>query len=252
GMPGRTSNHTNEGFNAGAGASEAEYSHTNGYGGGSRAHTHTAFGQRARAAQAGSAPGGALEPDEIEAGETQADAGTDGQLGQVLAELAEAEDRYVRLQADWDNYRKRTEAERKLERERAAAHLIERMLPVLDDLERAVEHSENCSVEQLTSGINAVICKFQEVLEREGVKVIDPLGEPFDLNLHNAVARIEDASLPDESVKAVYQKGYEMAGRVLRTAMVAVSTGGPCAPKEAPEAAQASDTPAPADTPGAK
>jgi len=141
--------------------------------------------------------------------------------------IDELRDRYARLQAEWENYRKRTASEREQERARATMRLVDRLLPVLDDLQRASEHAENASVESLTEGINAVHTKLSEILSREGLKVIDPAGEPFDANLHQAVGKVDDPSLPDETVTEVYQKGYEMAERVLRTAMVIVSTGGP-------------------------
>ena len=148
-------------------------------------------------------------------------------LAVALAELAQLADRYVRLQAEWDNYRKRTEVERSLERRRASAQLVERLLPVVDDLERAEQHLDGASTDVMLDGIRAVTTKFIDVLSYEGLEAIDPLGEAFDINLHQAIARIEDASVFDETVMQVYQKGYTLAGRVLRTAMVVVSSGGP-------------------------
>jgi molecular chaperone GrpE len=162
--------------------------------------------------------------------EANADAETDGQpdpLAQAQAESDELRDRYTRLQAEWDNFRKRTAVEREQERARAAEGLVERLLPVVDDLERAIEHSGNTSDTSLREGVVAVLNKLTEVLERAGVKVIDPLGTPFDANLHHAVGKEDNASVPDETVTQVYQKGYEMGGRVLRSAMVVVSQGGP-------------------------
>jgi molecular chaperone GrpE len=133
----------------------------------------------------------------------------------------------VRLQAEWDNFRKRTALEREQERVRAAERLVERLLPVVDDLERAIEHSEASSEDSLREGVIAVYSKLLEALEREGVRVIDPQGEPFDANLHQAVGKEDDATVPDETVTQVYQKGYGMGERVLRSAMVVVSQGGP-------------------------
>jgi len=148
-------------------------------------------------------------------------------LAASQAALAEMNDRFLRLQAEWDNYRKRTAAEREAERQRAAAHLVERILPVIDDMERAVGHIDTASIESLAEGITAVLAKLKEALAKEGVMEIDPEGEAFDINLHQAVARVDDPSLPDETVTQVYQKGYGMGDRVLRSAMVAVSSGGP-------------------------
>jgi molecular chaperone GrpE len=133
----------------------------------------------------------------------------------------------VRLQAEWDNFRKRTTAERVQERIRAAEGLVERLLPIVDDLERAIEHSATASEASLKEGIAAVYNKLAEVLQREGVRTLDPKGEAFNANTHQAVGKEEDASVPDETVTQVYQKGYEMGDRVLRPAMVVVSQGGP-------------------------
>ncbi|MDR1185470.1 MAG: nucleotide exchange factor GrpE [Coriobacteriales bacterium] len=149
------------------------------------------------------------------------------ELGQARAEAAEMRDRFMRLQAEWDNFRKRTAVEREQERIRAAERLVERLLPVVDDLERAIEHSDTANEASLKEGIAAVYSKLSEVLEREGLKTIDPTGEPFDANLHQAVGKEADANVPDETVTQVNQKGFGMGDRVLRPAMVVVSQGGP-------------------------
>ena len=166
------------------------------------------------------------------------------ELAAAQREQAEAQDRFLRLQAEWDNYRKRTANERLDERQRASAQLIERLLPIIDDLERAVEHSTSSSIAAMAEGLAAVLSKLNDVLAYEGLVVIDPAGEPFDLNLHQAVARIEDPKQFDETVSQVYQKGYLMAGRVLRTAMVAVTSGGPVRPEQqaADQSENAEDT----------
>lgn len=156
--------------------------------------------------------------------EISAEAEALDELTQALAETQELRDRHLRLKAEWDNYRKRTEAERADERNRATQRLVEKILPVLDDLERAIEHSESASEEPLKDGVAQVYGKLQDVLTSEGVKIIDPQNEPFDANKHNAVSKIEDKHVPDETVLEVYQKGYEMGSRILRPAMVVVSS----------------------------
>ena len=154
----------------------------------------------------------------------------------AISELAAINDRYVRLQAEWDNFRKRTATERNNERRLASANLIERLLPVLDDLERAIVHSQSASVESLVEGIIAVNNKLNDTLAYEGLEAIDPIDEAFDANQHQAVAHVEDKSVDNETVVQVYQKGYKIAGRVLRTAMVVVATGGPI--RELPDATE--------------
>ncbi len=154
---------------------------------------------------------------------------------------ADANDRLLRLQADWENYRRRTAAERLAERERAAEGLVEKLLPVIDDLERAIGHassSENAELAQFVEGVAAVHAKLVSVLEKEGVEVIDPAGQPFDPLAHQAVGREENAAAYDETVAQVYLKGYRMGGKVIRSAMVTVTYGGPKRPAEDSEASE--------------
>lgn len=145
----------------------------------------------------------------------------------------EANDKLLRLQADWENFRRRTAAERLAERERATEGLVANLLPVIDDLERAVDHAEgsgNSELTQFVEGIAAVHAKILSVLEKEGVAVIDPAGQPFDPLEHQAVGREERADVYDETVAQVYQKGYRMGGKIIRSAMVTVTFGGPKRP----------------------
>ena len=154
-------------------------------------------------------------------------------------QAAEANDRFLRLQADWDNYRRRTAQERLDERQRATEKLVVDLLPVIDDLERAIEHADNLTdpaAQQFVEGVSAVCYKLVGVLNKEGVEVVNPVGEAFDPLSHQAVSQIEDTQAYDETVAQVYQKGYRMGGKDIRTAMVVVTHGGPKRPAE-PEAA---------------
>lgn len=172
-------------------------------------------------------------------------AAVDDDIAAAKKEAADATDRLVRLQADWDNYRRRTATERLAEKERAAENLVLALLPVLDDMERAIEHAGstegNEQLAQFVDGVAAVHDKMVGVLEKEGVEVIDPAGEPFEPLSHQAVGRVEDKDAYDETVAQVYQKGYRMGSKVIRTAMVTVTFGGPKrpAPEQDAEAAQA-------------
>lgn len=172
-------------------------------------------------------------------------AAVDDDIAAAKKEAADATDRLVRLQADWDNYRRRTATERLAEKERAAENLVLALLPVLDDMERAIEHAGstegNEQLAQFVDGVAAVHDKMVSVLEKEGVEVIDPAGEPFEPLSHQAVGRVEDKDAYDETVAQVYQKGYRMGSKVIRTAMVTVTFGGPKrpAPEQDAEAAQA-------------
>ena len=157
------------------------------------------------------------------------------ELAAAKKEAGDASDRLLRLQADWDNYRRRTAAERLAERERAAEKLVTNLLPVLDDMERASAHATQTAegdekVTQFVEGVMAVHAKMLDILGKEGVEVIDPAGEPFDPLVHQAVGRQEDHEAYDETVAQVYQKGYRMGGKVIRSAMVTVTFGGPKRP----------------------
>ncbi len=157
------------------------------------------------------------------------------QIESAKQQAAEANDRFLRLQADWDNYRRRTAQERLDERQRATEKLVVDLLPVIDDLERAIEHADNLTdpaAKQFVEGVSAVCNKLVNVLNKEGVEVVNPVGEAFDPLSHQAVSQVEDAEAYDETVAQVYQKGYRMGGKDIRTAMVVVTHGGPKRPAE--------------------
>jgi len=159
------------------------------------------------------------------------------QVDAAKEEAQNAIDRLARLQADWENFRRRTAQEREVERSRAAEKLVLGLLPVLDDMERAVDHarqnaSEDEQLTQFVDGVAQIHDKMVGILEKDGVEVIDPAGEPFDPLAHQAVGRAEDTEAYDETVAQVYQRGYRMGGKVIRTAMVTVTYGGPKRPVE--------------------
>ena len=154
-------------------------------------------------------------------------------------EADEAKDKLLRLQADWDNYRRRTATERLAERDRATEKLVVGLLPVLDDFERAIDHANatagdepNEQLTQFVEGVSAVHDKLVDVLAKEGVEAIDPTGEQFDPAIHQAFGRVEDKDAYEETVAQVYQKGYRMGGKIIRNAMVTVTFGGPKRPAE--------------------
>ncbi len=154
------------------------------------------------------------------------------QLQQELEAAKEDAARHLeaaqRVQAEFENFRKRTLREMEEARQRAGQRLIEGLLPVVDNLERAIDHTvAGGDLGHFLRGVELVHQQVSDVFGKEGVEVLDPLGGPFDPNLHQAVGQREDAEVPDGTVVEVFQKGYSLAGRVLRPAMVIVSTGGP-------------------------
>ena len=105
------------------------------------------------------------------------------------------------------------------------------MLPVLDDFERSIAYATENGEAGLLEGVKAVQAKLMDVLVKGGVKVIDPAGEAFDALEAQAVGTVPDEEAFDETVHDVYQKGYKMGKKVIRPAMVTITTGGPKRPK---------------------
>ena len=137
-----------------------------------------------------------------------------------------------RIQAEFENFRKRLNREQSDALKRAGERIVLALLPVVDNLERAIDHTTaGGAPEDLLSGVEMVHRQLLDVLEKEGVQQVDPFGQQFDAVVHQAVGQKEDPELPEGTVVEVYEKGYEMHGRVIRSAMVVVATGGP-APKE--------------------
>lgn len=155
------------------------------------------------------------------------DAEANDELAQAKAEAEAWQGKYMRLHAEWDNYRRRTQEQREVEKARAAAAIVENLIPVVDDFERTVDYAEKNGTDNLLEGVVAVHNKFVDVLGKHGVEVINPVGEAFDALEAQAVAMIPNTEVPDETVMDVYQKGYKLGGKVIRSAMVTVSTGGP-------------------------
>ena len=168
--------------------------------------------------------------------EAEAGASTDEQLEAAQAQAQEWQDRYLRLHAEWDTYRRRMGEQRAEEKARATEGLMEDLLPVLDDFERTVAYADENGEKGLLDGVKAVQTKLLDALKKGGLVMIDPAGEPYDALEAQAVQRVPDDEAFDETVRDVYQKGYKMGKKVLRPAMVTVTTGGPKRPKpEEPE-----------------
>ena len=127
--------------------------------------------------------------------------------------------------ADFDNFRKRSDRERADFARYANANVLREILPVLDNFDRALEHAEEG--DDFHKGVLMIYKQLFDVLEKNGLKVIDETGVHFDPNLHEGVIREEDPSVPSHTVTAVLQKGYFLHDRLLRPAMVKVAVGGP-------------------------
>jgi len=141
-------------------------------------------------------------------------------LEEAAAEIAAANDKYLRLAAEYDNFRKRSAKEREGIYGDALADALGTLLPIFDNLERAVKYSDGDSLQQ---GVALTLKGLTATLEKLGITEIEAEGKPFDPNLHNAVMHVEDDTLGEGVVAEVLQKGYCRGERVLRYAMVKVA-----------------------------
>jgi len=141
---------------------------------------------------------------------------------QLAAEkLAAERDRYLRLAAEYDNFRKRSAKEREMIYTDARIDAITKLLPVYDNLERALKME--CSDESYHKGVEMIMTQLTVVLNGMGVQEIPAVGEPFDPNRHNAVMKIEDPGLGENIIAEEYQKGFAIGDRVIRFSTVVVA-----------------------------
>ncbi|MGI6344442.1 MAG: nucleotide exchange factor GrpE [Bacillota bacterium] len=166
-------------------------------------------------------PAVAATAPEGEAAEALEDDPVSLELQELQLELEELNRRYIRLQADFDNYRKRTLREREEQSVLAELALLENLLPVLDNFERALA---NCpSDDPWVEGVLLVQRQLLDILKRCGLEPIECLHQPFDPNLHEAVQREESSEVPDGTVLRELKTGYLYKGRLLRASVVIVS-----------------------------
>lgn len=141
-------------------------------------------------------------------------------IEKAIKEKEEAHARLQRLQADFENFRKRNAKERVELLNSANSELVGSLLPVLDNFQRALNSQEGSKFKE---GIEMIIKQFKDILEREGLKEIDCLNQPFDPNFHEAVIQVEEDDKPENTVVEVLQTGYTFKDKVLRPAMVKVN-----------------------------
>lgn len=177
----------------------------------------------------GPSTGGDPVPEGPEAGPADAAAVKEGrpaeaELARLREEFEGLNDRHLRLAAEFNNYRRRVEAERLDLWARAQADLVGRLLDVLDDLQRVAGLDlDNATVEAIMEGIDLVDRKFMRVLQDAGAEVIDPVGEPFDPETMEAMMRVPtEEEEEDDIVDQVFLKGYGLKGQLIRPARVSV------------------------------
>jgi len=132
-------------------------------------------------------------------------------------------DKYLRLMAEYDNYKKRTQKEKEELGSFTVADTILKLLPVIDNLERALESIEESEKNKFSEGIEMVLRQIFEIFEKLGVQEIDALGKEFDPNFHNAVMHIDDENYDQNFVVEQFMKGYKYKDKVIRYSMVKVA-----------------------------
>ena len=162
-------------------------------------------------------------PQETQAGQSQAETPDPllTELESLKNQVAQQEDKFLRLAAEYDNYRRRTAKEKESIWSEAKADAAVAFLPVYDNLERALK--QETADEAYKKGVEMTMTQLKEVLTKLGIEEIPALGEPFDPNLHNAVMHVEDEGAGENTIVDVFQTGFKSGDKVVRFAMVKVA-----------------------------
>lgn len=156
-----------------------------------------------------------------EEAEETAEAAEQSAEEKLAEELAEQKDKYLRLMAEYDNYRKRTAKEQLEARDSAVGDTVLSFIKIFDNFERAAE--AECSDENYKAGVEMILKQFKDAFDKMKVSIIDPTGEPFDPATANAVSQIEDPELGENVVAQVFEKGVKIGDKVIRYPMVVVA-----------------------------
>jgi molecular chaperone GrpE len=152
---------------------------------------------------------------------------TAADIQKLIEERDALQDRLLRRQAEFENYKKRVERERGELIQSASAELIRELLGVLDSFDLAIRNaaSEGTAGEDMLRGLDLVYKQLLDTLGRFGLKVIEVKGQPFDPNFHQAISTVSSDKVPENTVVEEFRRGYTLNGKLLRAAMVAVSAG---------------------------
>ena len=146
------------------------------------------------------------------------------ELEALRAELAAQKDQFLRMAAEYDNYRKRTEKEKLQTYDNAVSAAVEAFLPVVDNFGLALDAGQNMP-EEFRKGLEMIAKKFDGAFEKLHVKAFGERGEAFDPEFHNAISRVDDPEVEQDHIASVYQKGYKIGDKIIRHAMVQISNG---------------------------
>lgn len=160
------------------------------------------------------------------------------EMDRLKGEVDNLRELYLRKLAEFDNFRKRIEREREEMRRTAAEDLVRELIPVLDNFERALQHVDGDDSLSVRQGVELISKQLWDILARQGMEMVDPAGQHFDPELHEAVQRIEGGGHRPGTVVSVLAKGYLFGGRLVRPALVSVAVSRPA---QAARAAGAAD-----------
>lgn len=146
---------------------------------------------------------------------------TEQKLQELENNLKDANDKFLRTLAEYDNYRKRSVREKEQAYADSKASVLSEILPVLDNFERAAGNRD-ASLEDYQKGIDMIFKQFQDILTKLGVESFGEKGETFDPNLHSAVMHTEEEGEPENTISEVFSKGYKLGDKILRPAVVKV------------------------------
>jgi molecular chaperone GrpE len=167
--------------------------------------------------------GGAL-PERLDSSEsTEQLQELEKQLEELRNEKADIYDKFLRKAADFDNYRKRTEKERREQQQYALMGFLSELIHILDNFERAFEHSDEQSSPEYQKGVELIYRQLRDLMEKKGLRPMHSEGKPFDPNIHEAISREQREDLPENTVLEELQKGYFFRDKLLRPALVKVS-----------------------------
>ena len=144
------------------------------------------------------------------------------QVEALTAEIATMKDAHLRVLAEYDNFRKRSQREKEATYGDAKANTLKMLLPVLDNFDRAADNKTD-DIEVYRKGIEMTLAQLSELLKNLEVESFGEVGDEFDPNIHSAVMTVENPDLPENSVAGVFEKGYKMGDRILRFATVQVT-----------------------------
>jgi len=166
----------------------------------------------------------AVEAPELADTESSEPLSPEEEISRLAAELVTAQEDVLRAQADAINAQRRAQAEAEKARKFALERFAGELLPVADNLERALEAAgDSPDSASLIEGVELTLKSFMDVIAKNGIEVVDPMGEPFDPQVAQAMSMVENGDVEPNTVIAVMQKGYVLNGRLLRPAMVMVS-----------------------------